>query len=321
MSRWTHTTEPGRFRRPTACVAALLLALALGACDVGSRDPAGPGETPRADASTPGDGPSSPPSISPASPSPGPERLAFAVIGDFGTATLDQLSVAARMCQWRESHPYDLVITTGDNIYPDGSPELFDAAFFKPYKCLLDEGVRWHASLGNHDWATEEGRPELEEPAFGMNGTHYVVRRSGVRFVIANSNAIDRTWLRENLPAQEGDRWTVVAFHHPVYSPGLHGSSETLADLPKLFERTGVDLVLNGHDHLYSVTEPLGGIRYVVTGGGGAELYPCLLSEQSEICELEHHFLYVVADDKRISVQAVPDDGDPFHRFSTRGID
>ena len=166
--------------------------------------------------------PSSPPPSSPSKTSDA--ELDFAVIGDYGTGNLNQLAVAARMCAWRENHPFDLVITTGDNVYPEATPDRFEATFFDPYECLFQEGVQWRASLGNHDWAADEGQHVLEEPAFGMPDENYVLRESGVRFVIANSNEMDRQWLRSALPAEKGDRWTVVAFHHPVFSPGFHGS-------------------------------------------------------------------------------------------------
>ena len=267
------------------------------------------------------------PSTPPAPPSPDPspttrdKELDFVAIGDFGDRSLDQLSVAARMCEWHEKHPYDLVVTTGDNIYPDGSSEYFHEAFFSPYRCLFDAGVRWHASLGNHDYVIDRGEPELSEPAFGMPARNYVVRRAGVRFVIANSNDLDHEWLAENLVAQPGDRWTIAVFHHPVLSPGLHGSTEGFEDLPALFERHGVDLVLNGHDHMYAVTKPQDGIRYVVTGGGGAQLYPCLPNEITDVCRLEHHFLFIEADDRAITVRAVPPEGPPFDSFTTDGLD
>ncbi len=298
-------------------VASVLAAVALAGCNSEAQNDGARAEGTSTTTSTPSTSPSTT-----ASEEPKPEGrrdLAFAVIGDFGVGTLEQLSVAARMCDWHEEHPFDIVITTGDNIYPDGSPDMFESAFFKPYKCLFDEGVRWHASLGNHDWLTDEGQPELDEPAFGMEGENYVVQRAGVRFVIANSNALDRTWLRQNLPPEKGDRWTVVAFHHPVFSPGMHGSTETFADLPALFEKTGVDLVLNGHDHIYAVSKPLSRIRYVVTGGGGAPLYGCSQPWFSARCEMRHHFLDVVAGKSRLVVRAVPSQGRPFHRFSTAG--
>jgi 3',5'-cyclic AMP phosphodiesterase CpdA len=187
--------------------------------------------------------------------------------------------------------------------------------------CLLDDGVRFRAVLGNHDVLTDGGRPELDEPAFGMKWRNYVVRRNGVRFVLADSNPLQRDVLRRKLTAEEGDLWTVVAFHHPVFSPGTgHGSTPGYRPgLPRMFRRKGVDLVLNGHDHIYAVTEPLRRIRYVVTGGGGAYLYGCSDAWFSERCVARHHFLYVVVWPDRIGVRAVPIKGKPFDRFSTEG--
>ena len=245
-----------------------------------------------------------------------------AVIGDWGSGLEFEDEVANRMCKYRQSHPFDLVITTGDNIYPDGAKSRFEENFFTPFDCLLDADVRFRAGLGNHDILTDGGKSELKEPAFGMEGGNYVVRESGVRFVIANSNDIRKKWLRRKTIAEEGDVWTVVAFHHPVYSPGPHGSTPGFSDwMPSLFRRRGVDLVLNGHDHIYSVTKSLKGLRYVVTGGGGAWPYACGEAPFTAKCRSRHHFLYITATDTELKVRAVPPKGKPFARFSTDGLD
>ena len=296
----------------------ILAAILFGAC---SDDPTLPATEPSASSDvTPPPSPVSESTPSSA-PSLAPADLSFAAIGDFGNGSLDQLAVAGRMCSWREEHPFDLVVTTGDNVYPEATPERFEPNFFEPYRCLFEENVEWHASLGNHDWGADEGNYVLEEPAFGMPDENYVLRESGVRFVIANSNEMDRQWLRSALPAEAGDRWTIVLFHHPVFSPGMHGSTPAFTDLPAIFEEYGVDLVLNGHDHLYARIEETGGIRYVVTGGGGAPVYPCLPSPGAEVCEAEHHFLYIEVDDDAITVRAIPAEGKPIDRFSTIGLD
>lgn len=261
------------------------------------------------------------PSVTP-SMSPGPpEPLRFAVIGDFGSGWPSQHAVADRMCAWREERPFDLVMTTGDNIYPDGSQQYFQRKFFNPYDCLLSDGVRFHAALGNHDFVTDRGGDELDEPAFGMPKRNYVLRESGVRFVVWDSNVMDREWLSRATRARALDRWTIVVFHHPVYSPGpQRGSTHGFRpSLPRLFRKRGVDLVLNGHDHIYSVTKPLRRIRYAVTGGGGASLYPCGEAWFSAACQSRNHFLYVVVHPDRIGVRAVPTTGPPFHRFQTEG--
>lgn len=248
--------------------------------------------------------------------------MRFAVIGDYGSGWPSQDEVAERMCRWRERRPFDHVVTTGDNIYPDGSKVHFRAKFFEPYDCLLSADVRFHASLGNHDRLTRRGRDVLEEPAFGMPRRNYVWRKAGVRFVVADSSVLDREWLSEALRAGPLDRWTVVVFHHPVYSGGTTygpAGAGLRSDLPPLFRKRGVDLILNGHDHLYSATRSLRGIRYVTTGGGGASLYRCGDYAYIAACRARNHFVYVVAGPDRIKVRAVPPAGRPFHRFSTTG--
>lgn len=251
-----------------------------------------------------------------ASAAAGTKSVTFAVIGDFGTGEAAQRRVAKRMCRWRGSNPYDLVLTTGDNIYPNGHPSYFGPKFFEPYSCLLDDGARFRAVLGNHDVMTDNGKPEIDEPAFGLRARNYVFRRGGVRFVMMNSNRLRLGWLEKALEPQQGDVYTVIAMHHPVFSPGTHGPTPGFRpDLPRLFREAGVDLVLAGHDHLYSVTKSLRDIRYVVTGGGGAPTYPCSDRWFVDVCRRRRHFLYVTVDSERIRVRAVPPFGNPFDSF------
>jgi predicted phosphodiesterase len=300
----------GSFRR-SIVVWLLVVAVASGACTDdapnGGRS-LGPTRVPSESTPTPDASASGGPASAPG--------LSFAVVGDFGTGELDQREVAERMCRWRRSNPYDLVLTTGDNVYPHGEPGLIAPRFLEPYACLLDEGVRFRAVLGNHDVETDGGRAQLREPAFGMPARNYVFRRSGVRFVMVDSNDLRLGWLERAVEPQADDAYTVVVMHHPVYSPGKHGSTPGYQpSLPRLFQDAGVDLVLSGHDHLYSVTESLGGVRYVVTGGGGARTYICSDRSFVDVCRAGHHFLYVDIDPRRILVRAVPTSGEAFDRF------
>lgn len=289
----------------SACRSVLVMMVALIACapGVGGRD-------------APQPTPSDTPSVLPTSP----PIFRFAVIGDYGSGLPSQFEVAERMCEWRAEHPFEDVFTTGDNIYPDGSEQYFQRRFFAPYDCLLADGARFHASLGNHDYVTRRGGDVIDESAFGMPKRNYVYRSGGVRFVIADSNVLDRAWLNDALKPKPSDRWTVVVFHHPVYSTGPHGSTPGYRpSLPDLFRERGVDLILNGHDHLYMATSALRRIRYIVTGGGGASLYTCGDAWFVAICQSRNHFLYVVAGPERIEVRAIPSVGPPFHRFTTTG--
>jgi hypothetical protein len=66
--------------------------------------------------------------------------------------------------------------------------------------------------------------------------------------------------------------------HHGPWSSGPHGGNSKLLDarVPELLAAHKVDLLLAGHDHIYERGEHGGSapLKYVITGGGGAQLYP-----------------------------------------------
>ncbi|MCK4236104.1 MAG: metallophosphoesterase [Candidatus Krumholzibacteria bacterium] len=51
----------------------------------------------------------------------------------------------------------------------------------------------------------------------------------------------------------EKDRFIAAIFHHPPISTGPHTEDEMglRKTIVPLFERYGVDVVFNGHDHIY----------------------------------------------------------------------
>ncbi len=75
----------------------------------------------------------------------------FVVIGDNGTGEAPEFEVASQMERFREVVKYDFVVMDGDNIYGGHKPGDFKVKFEQPYKPLLDAGVKFYASLGNHD--------------------------------------------------------------------------------------------------------------------------------------------------------------------------
>ena len=80
-----------------------------------------------------------------------PDSLKFAVIGDNGTGATPQYEVGKQMQAWHDKFPFVLVLMMGDNIYGSDRPQDFVKKFESPYKTLLDGGVKFYASLGNHD--------------------------------------------------------------------------------------------------------------------------------------------------------------------------
>ncbi len=202
------------------------------------------------------------------------DSVRFAAIGDMGTGEPPQYEVAQLMLKVRQTFPFDFVIMLGDNIYGGSKPADFDKKFAVPYKPLIDAGVKFYASLGNHDNTNER----FYKP-FEMNGeSYYTYKKGNVRFFVLNSNYMDpkqSAWLETQLrDAGKGD-WKVCYFHHPLYtSAKFHGPSLDLRQsLEPLFIKYGVDVVFSGHEHVYERVHPQQGIYYFTEGASG-ELRP-----------------------------------------------
>jgi predicted phosphodiesterase len=197
----------------------------------------------------------------------------FAVIGDMGTGEQPQYDVAKVMAKAHQTFPFDFVIMLGDNIYGGKSPKDFDKKFTIPYQALLDSGVKFYASLGNHDLGSET----YYKP-FHMDGQRYYTFNVGdVHFFALDSNYMDPDqvkWLANELK-MAGTGWKIPFFHHPLYSSArAHGSSIELRNvLEPVFLENAVQVVFSGHDHVYERMKPQKGILYFVEGASG-ELRP-----------------------------------------------
>jgi len=137
-------------------------------------------------------------------------------------------------------------------------------------------------------------------------------------------------WVENQLRTAPADGWRIVVMHHPAYSPqgcafkflgscvGGHGDDEAVQralfpaymsedgpGAPRAYTSARPDLVIGAHNHFYARSRALDasgyparqdepGVRYLVTGGGGAPLYGVLpLHARFAAAGSFHHFLYV----------------------------
>lgn len=198
------------------------------------------------------------------------DSVRFAVIGDSGTGDRDQYEVARQMEAYWQAVKFDFVIMLGDNIYGSHSARDFVKKFEEPYKPLLDAGVKFYASLGNHDDPNDE---RLYKP-FNMGAQRYYAFRKGpVAFFALDSNYMDPQqldWLDQNLKDSKG-AWKICFFHHPLYNDGRHHGPDVdlRSQLLPLFQRYDVNVVFSGHEHVYQRMKPENGIYYFVLGNSG----------------------------------------------------
>jgi acid phosphatase len=228
--------------------------------------------------------------------------LEFLVLGDWGRGgDTGQKQVAAAMAAWADARPLRFVVSTGDNFYEDGVSSVTDPrwkASFEDVYASKSLQVPWVVSLGNHDYrGNVEAQVEYSKtsPRWRMPARTFTVTEAladGTRlqiFVLDTSPFLDsyrslvsrtkvagqdpalqRAWLEKELAASTAE-WKVVVGHHAIYSCGPHGdSAELVRGLVPLFDRTGVALYVNGHDH--GLQDLVVGGRHYVTSGAGSEL-------------------------------------------------
>ncbi|WP_211266944.1 metallophosphoesterase family protein [Nonomuraea candida] len=159
---------------------------------------------------------------------------------------------------------------------------------------FIDGQVNNISIPGNHEYSgglSAFWRPQFPYPDNGpgnpeLKQTVYTLDYQGVRFIGLDTNhqsnatlmAAQTAWL-EGLLKDNPNKWTVVTFHHPVYSTtGTRNNPNVRAQWAPLFEKYGVDLVLQGHDHSYGRGNPVSarksatvhnGVPYVVSVSGG----------------------------------------------------
>jgi hypothetical protein len=235
------------------------------------------------------------------SPLPMPQLrggMVFTAMGDSGSGDQSQQAVSqAMLTYFTTARHFPFVLMLGDNLYDDD----YTNEFLVPYKPLLDRGVKFYATLGNHDRDLE-----IHFKPFNMGDKdRYSIDEGNARFAAINSNhpadPEQIKWLN-GVFTDAGDKWRIVFFHHPLYSSGQHSAEGRDVIRPALEQPlvdNKVNVVLTGHEHLYERIKPQKGIQHFVSGGGGRYLYDFHPSDFDEVGLSEHHFMvFEIAGDR-----------------------
>lgn len=243
--------------------------------------------------------------------------IEMVVIGDFGDGGQSEYAVANEVRDTVESRDVSVFLTTGDNFYSDDVEAVWD----RPYGWLDEEGVTVLAAWGNHDIETET-RVGLVQEALDPPGRWYAVDLGPGDLIVLDSNLVGDSsqteWLEDEL--EGSDPPTIVVFHHPAFSCGVHGTDDKIqANWVPLFEEHEVTVVFNGHDHNYE-RFVIDDTTYVVTGGGGRRLTPanaCPAGTPEPVARdyETHHFIVMEISDTLLSAQVIAADGTSIDAF------
>ena len=274
-------------------------------------------------------------------PATGSGDISFVAIGDSGTGSPEQRQIAALIA----ADPSDLMLHAGDIAYGntggtgDASYGTFNDWFFDVYASLL-QSRGLYTTEGNHDSRPSNGNGAAYLDAFSLpvNGgspaypdhaeryysfdygrVHFVVLDTEFAFQDTARRPEQLSWLESDLGGSR-QPWKIALFHRSPYSAGgEHGSDLAVRDaFGPLFEQYGVQLVVSGHEHDYERTRPMQtsstgtAVTYIVTGGGGAPLYPAATGTWTAYSASRHHYLRADVTECTLSARAIGLDGSPF---------
>ncbi len=255
----------------------------------------------------------------------------FVAIGDNGCGCSAQQRVAERMLQWFQQKPFYTVVMLGDNIYGGGDKSIFVDRFDKSYQPLVTRGVKFYATLGNHD-VEAKGRAQDEIAdknrfhILGENGYYSfspapeIDGRPLITFFVLNSERLLKlnadpaqiAWLSKELSASKA-LWKVVYFHEPIYAPGggHEPEGELKQGIEKILVASGVQMILAGHSHFYARLKPQEGITHIISGGGGRSLKTPTESPITASIAKQYHFVYFEVFPDQLTFKAIPVSGSP----------
>jgi hypothetical protein len=183
--------------------------------------------------------------------------------------------------------PLAAVLTLGDNSNADGSLYVYQRSYDPTWGRVKSIT---HPAAGNHDYLNApdgDGYFTYFGAAAGERGKGYYSYDVGTwHLIVLNSNCSraggcgvgspQEQWLRADLAANP-NMCTLAYWHHPRFSSGEQGDYPSADPLWKALYAAGVELVLNGHDHVYErfapqnpsgVADPQGIQEFIVGTGG-----------------------------------------------------
>ena len=248
-------------------------------------------------------------------------EVTFVGAGDIGDCAHPGSQATARLL---DTIPGD-VFTLGDHVYPSGTFELFTGCYHPTWGRHIG---RTHPVPGNHDYGELHGAPyfdyfggaagsRLGYYSFNLGAWHILALNSNVP---ANTVSAQLGWVAQDLAANPS-RCTLAMWHHARFSSGPNGNSPEMQQIWWLLEQNGVDLVLNGHEHMYerfarqdNEGNPRpNGMRLIVAGTGGGPLAgPQLIRPNSEVRGATWGVLKLTLRSENYSWQFVPVPGSTF---------
>lgn len=277
----------------------------------------------------------------------------FMVIGDWGRhGQYGQQTTADVMGKVAEHFDAAAIVSTGDNIYPDGVASVSDPAWMTAFENIYTAHslyVPWVVAIGNHGYHGSV-QAQIDYTAisqrWNMPNRYYTYElfeeEDGdtvtVLFVVIDSNPFQskyqsdtkgeysdvkeqdttaqKQWL-EKVLSERTATWTIVVGHHPMYAGGKRKgqTDDMIKSFNEIFARHKVDAYFAGHEHDLQHHDDGSGVQYFVSGAG-SEVRKTGEMQHTKFARSVNGFAAVTATRSKLTCRFVDVQGDVIYTYS-----
>ena len=268
------------------------------------------------------------------------EAFSFTIIGD----TQRNPAITGKLAKFMWDRRPNFVVHCGDVVDDGASKPQWTGDLLGPCKELFGR-VPVYPCIGNHEKNHANYYKYFMLPAPEY---YYSFRYGDAEFFVLDTNT-NRTltlmpggeqykWLEKSLAASDA-KWKFCYHHHPAYTSDADDYGNTakgpttagdlrVRQLVPLYEKYKVDIVFNGHIHLYERTWPIkdgkvnqkDGVTHITSGGGGGKLEdigptPLFFKQEGRV---DFHYCYVAIHLGTLSFKAFDQENRLFDHFTLK---
>ncbi|KKO54132.1 phosphodiester glycosidase family protein [Paenibacillus sp. DMB20] len=205
-------------------------------------------------------------------------------------------------------HPdAEFIVQAGDMVDKGFNEQEWNYWFKEAQDAFLNTTLV--GAIGNHEVMGTKGNSDFlahfNQPGNGLpslKGSSFSFDYKNAHIVVLNSEyeyEAQKEWLKQDL-AKTKKKWKIAIFHRGPYG-SVYDTAEIRDLWAPVLEENGVDLVLNGHDHIYLRTHPMKGkeiakdgqgTTYVIAGSSGPKFYPLTKRDWQYITDEEQTQMY-----------------------------
>ena len=172
------------------------------------------------------------------------------------------------------------LLSLGDQVNISDNERQYDAYINRDgFDGLTLAPIIGNHDSGNHAYTEHFKVPNVQREGKSNAGSNYYYVYNNTLFICLNTNNKDyaehKATIEKAIAENPNVKWRVVTFHQPPYTVATHALDKNVlnirANLVPILKENKIDLVLNGHDHVYTRTHVMDGTKPIIEWKNGEE--------------------------------------------------